>query len=600
MLRRFIIPLLALSFLLVAFSPVLAARRVEVEVILLVDTSDSMEDELSAVCDGLEGLVSDLARRGVTVHAVVLGVADTRACATDQVTTLVPDGRTEGTEDWGLAVADLARDYEWRANAVHMIVPLSDEGPLEGDPVDADDGRVVRLAIQAARASGVVVSPVLGTELNPEVEPLARQLAEGTDGGLFVTEKAAAEIADGLRELIREVAERARRADTMLEAIPEPEDVVFDGQVVSTNLVTAILTTLVVGMSAAILYDTLDANREGFSTSRLGRLWGVGSNLVGMVEGLFAPGEWSRFSIRSRRLLVALQLGFMLVLTTFFGLFMQPGLSPGSTHGLALWLGLLLALALITFVYEAVHGGMAARTDGEPTLRLRPGAPLTAFTSVLLSRLAGFLPGFFFGMVTISSATDLPTGRRVRIALAGLIAVAVVGSLLWFLVIPIGGLVNWITELDASSAWDEPVIAVLDALRGFFLLGFFIGLQMLLFELLPQPSNASGLLFRRHRLLWALPACGVLFVWLQFLLNPYGTATELLESGGLVLLLLASFFYSALALGVWILFALRMGEERAADVGYGQWTSVMAISLLVLWILGACFALVAFLVNLFD
>jgi hypothetical protein len=294
MVRRGVVVLLVVVISLMAVSPALGARRVEVEVVLLVDTSDSMSDELRALCGGLEGVVDELARRGISVEAVVLGIAETSACADRQVTRLIPSGGTRDDEDWGPAVADLARHYDWRTDTVRLIIPMSDEGSVAGDPLDGEDEQAIQVAIRAARANGVVVSPLLGSESSRELEPLARELAQQTDGRVFVSKDAAGDVTDGLQDLIRAAAEQTREPKTILEAIPTPADVILDEQVISTNLVLAILMTVVVGAASAVLNDTLQANAGGAADAGTRRMVArfragttcVGGVAVGTVSGL--------------------------------------------------------------------------------------------------------------------------------------------------------------------------------------------------------------------------------------------------------------------------------------------------------------------------
>jgi hypothetical protein len=606
MVRRGVVALLIVVISLLAASPALGARRVEVEVIVLVDTSDSMSDELRALCSGLEGVVEELARRGITVQVVVLGVAETSACADRQVTRLIPGGGTHAKEDWGPAVADLARHYEWGAEPVRLIIPMSDEGPLAGDPVDREDERAIQVAIGAARANEVVVSPLLGSESSRELESLARELAQQTDGRVFVSKDAASDLADGLQDLLRAAAEQAREPKTILEAIPTPADVILDGQVISTNLVLAILMTVVVGAASVVLEDTLRANQERFGATRLGQVTRAGGNLAQAAERLLAPGEWSRVSARGRRVLGVLQLGLFLVLTSLMGLFLQPGLGALTGEGLALWLGMLLALALLSLLYEGLQYWLALRAVGTPTLRLRPFALLATLASVALSRVVGFLPGYLYDRVTVcnvaseETGADLPPRRRARNVLIGLGVIAGVGLSLWILSYPASLLLDWVEGLDLPETAGDALTGIVRVVRAFFLLGFFLAWQTLLFELLPHPATGGGLVFRRSRLIWAVSAFVVLLVLLHTLVNPVGTSDELLESGGLVLLLLASMLYSALAVGVWLFFALRTGDELAPDWGEGQRTTVMAISLIAIWVLAACSGLVIFLVSLFS
>jgi cell division protein FtsL len=606
MVRRSIVVLLVVVISLMAVSPALGARRVEVEVVLVVDTSDSMSDELRALCGGLEGVVDELARRGISVEAAVLGIAETSVCADRQVTRLIPSGGTRDDEDWGPAVADLARHYEWRTDTVRLIIPMSDEGPVAGDPLDGEDEQAIQVAIRAARANGVVVSPLLGSESSRELEPLARELAQQTDGRVFVSKDAAGDVADGLQDLIRAAAEQIREPKTILEAIPTPADVILDGQLISTNLVLAILMTVVVGAASAVLNDTLQANQARFGASSLGRLTRAGGNLTQAAQRVLAPGEWSRVSARGRRVLGVLQLGLSLILTSLLGLFLQPGLSPLTGEGLALWFGMLLALALMSLLYEGLEYRLALRGVGMPTLRLRPFALVATLTSVALSRVVGFLPGYLYDRVTVCDVasgepeTALPTGRRVRNVLIGLGVIGGVGLSLWILSYPASLLLDWVEGLGLPQTVADVLTGIARVMRAFFLLGFFLAWQTLLFELLPHPATGGGLVFRRSRLIWAVSAFVVLLVLLHTLVNPLGTVDELLESGGLVLLLLASVLYSALAVGVWLFFALRTGDELAPDWGEGQWTTVMAISLIAIWVLAACSGLVMFVVNLFS
>jgi hypothetical protein len=599
-----VVLLIVLVSLLAAY-PVAAARRVKVDLILLVDTSDTMTDELEALCREIGAVVADLDRRGVTVNVEVLGVAETRACAGERVTRLFPEGRTDSREDWGVAVADLARHHEWRPDAVRLIIPLSDEGPLDGDPVDSADERAIRTAIEAARANDVTVSPVLGVDFNPEVEPLARDLAQKTDGRVFISRNPKDDLAGGLRELVLAIADRVRAATTVLEAIPTPLDIVFDGQVISTNLVLAILLTLVLGVASAVLGNLLGNAPITFDANRSGRLVAAAIKLGRAAERLLSPGEWSRLSGRPRRLLVALQLIFFLALMALLGLFLQPTPEPVSWRGLGLGLGLALALLLLNLIHDGGQYWLAQRTGETPTLRLRPAAPVAALVGVLLSRSVGFVPGYFYGRVAHCDLDAREPGettpaisRPVRIVLITLGAVGAAGLLFWVLTAPTSLLLDFVEGLKLPKIVDNILTGLLGAALGFFSLCFFLAWQMLLFELLPLFFTGGGLIYQRNRLLWAIIAFVILFVLLHTLVNPFGTIGELLESRGLILLLLAAFLYSALAVGVWLYLALRTGGSVTRDWNQGQRTTVMAISLLVLWGLGACAGLVILVMGL--
>ena len=623
MVRWRLVILLAVVISLLAAWPVAAARRVKVDVVLIIDTSASMSDELRALCRAVPDVVTDMDQRGIAVDATVLGVAETRACAAEQVTRLIPDGQTQDNEDWGLAVADVAKHYEWTPGAARLIIPMSDEGPLGGDPVREDDQGVIQTAIEAAGANNVMVSPLLGTEFNPEIEPLAQELAQETGGRVFVTSDPDDDLPQGLRDLVMGAAGQARAATTLLEAIPTPRDVLLKGPVIATNLVLAVLLTLVLSAASFILENTWGYHRAAVDAARP-RRWMAKVGSIGRTLGRYlSPGEWSSSSTSSRRLIAFAQLALFLILTALVGVFLQPNLNLVSWSGLGLWMGMFLALALVGVTYDVAQYWSARQAGAMPTLRLRPFAPLLTLASVVLSRIAGFVPGYFYGRLTVCAVSpgatkaDLPLRRRAQFVLAGMAAVGAVGLSCWILTIPTSLLLDWVAGLELAATLDDVLTGLLGVVQGLFSLVFFFAWQTLFFELWPFPSTGGGVIYRRNRLIWALILFVVLMVLLHALVNPFATAGELLESRGLVLLMLFSFLSAALAVGGWLYSALRPSDRMVAggpadlagratgqrsDEAWsqGQRVTVLAISLIVVWTLAACSGLVVLVARLFD
>lgn len=610
MVRRSVITLLVVIINLLAAWPAMAARQVEVDVILLVDTSASMDDELRALCRGIEDVVAELDERGVTANAVVLGITETRDCADERITRLIPEGQTQDKEDWGLAVADLARHYEWTPDVTRLVIPMSDEGPLGGDPVNEDDEEAIQEAVQAAQDNEVTVSPVMGTDFNSDVEPLARDLAKQTGGRVFISEEPDDDLLDGLRDLVLAAADQPHTAATLLQAIPTPRDVVLDGRVVGTNLVLAVLLTVVLGVASAVRENSWARRQTTGDGSTLGQLWARAADAGQAAEQWLSPVNWSRTPSRSRRLMAMVPWALLLVLLALLGVFLQPSLSPLSWQGLGLWLRMLLALALVSLVYEGGQYWLARRSGATPSLRVRPGALLATLFGVVLSRSAGFLPGYFYGRLTVCAApseeTEADLSRWWRqVALVGLALVGAVGLSMWGLTFVTSLLIDFIERITVVKALTDIAGGTVEALQGFLLLGFFVAWQTLFFELLPLQSTTGAVLYRRNRLIWAVIAFVVLFVLLHTLLNPSGTAGELLDSRGLILLLFSLFLYSALAVALWLYSTRRPAGEEATSLTresweQGQLTAVMAISLIVIWTLGACYGLVVLVVQWLD
>ena len=605
MIRKSVSILLLIVLLsLLTARAVTAASNQKVDAILLVDTSDSMNDELVILCEGIDDLINDLERRGITAHIIVVGIAETRACAERHVSQLLPEAQTHDKEDWGTAIVDLARYYGWTPDAVRLIVPLSDEGPLQGDPVNNDDKGVIQTAIRAARANHVIVSPALGTRYNPEIEPLARELAQETGGQVFVSQEPDQDLIEGLQNLVLDTTRHARTTTSLLDAIPTPREVLLDSDALLTNAVLAILLTLILGLATAILSNIIHANEATFAASRPGRALAALARLERRVRRMLLARPNSR-------LLFLLRIALLLLLMSFVGIFLQPGLGPLSWQGLALWVGLWLALALIHLIYGCSQSWLLGHGRVTPTAQLQPSSPLLALATVVLSRLFDFTPGYFYGQVIrytllveqtndpFADQTSHQTApqHRVKNILAALTVLAAVGLTLWILTAPTSLLRDGVANLELPQALDTLIGGLLGAIHGFFALCFFVAWQILFFELLPLPFTNGGRLYRRRSLIWAVPHALVLFVLLHTLVNPFGVGDQLLQSHGLLLLLFMAFLYSALAVGIWATVALRTGGRVAAEWNRSRRIPIMAIILIALWGIGFCAWLVRLLVN---
>ena len=186
----------------------------QVNVVFLMDTSGSMDDEFQALCNRIDRVVSDLQDQDITVQYEILGITQNKLCAADNVANRFPNAAADTPEDWGTAVADVAGNYPWREGYTRLVIPVSDEGPADGDPAEdpGADREIIDAAIRAAQAQQVIVSPVLGTFIseNPAnqtaIERLASDLAQATGGQLFSSTEPASDLAEGISSLIGSAA----------------------------------------------------------------------------------------------------------------------------------------------------------------------------------------------------------------------------------------------------------------------------------------------------------------------------------------------------------------------------------------------------------
>lgn len=175
------------------------------DIVFAIDTSGSMHDEFSELCSKIDDVVAGLQGRGITVRYRILGITSNYLCTDGYVTNLIPGATSDHSEDWGPATYDLSYGYDWAPGYVRLIIPMSDEGPENGngcyDP--GDDRDSITMAIAAAQANNVRVAPVIGSGYNACVETLAQDLAYGTGGTLFYSTDPSGDLADGIATIVQ-------------------------------------------------------------------------------------------------------------------------------------------------------------------------------------------------------------------------------------------------------------------------------------------------------------------------------------------------------------------------------------------------------------
>ena len=175
-----------------------------VDIVFVMDTSSSMNDEAAVICASISALATSIANQGIDLSADYLGISDNPGgsfgCLTDNVISLLgttvpgmppagtetlgdcPGGNEVASEDWARATSVVAGLYPWRSNALRIVVPISDEGAWCGDPTNNFDDLAVFHAIDVALANGVIVSPIVGTGGGSAVIQHAELLADATGG----------------------------------------------------------------------------------------------------------------------------------------------------------------------------------------------------------------------------------------------------------------------------------------------------------------------------------------------------------------------------------------------------------------------------------
>ncbi|MHC4695976.1 MAG: NHL repeat-containing protein [Planctomycetota bacterium] len=194
------------------------------DVVFVMDTSTSMNDEAGALCQSLDAIVAQLVATGLDVTPTLLGIANNPGgaygCLTDNVINLLgtavpgspppgleqlgscPGGNEVAHEDWGLATAVVAGGFPWATDAMRLIVPISDEGPWCGNPVTQMDADSIGHAIVVAQEENVIVSPITGTGSSGSVIALAQQIADATGGTQSSSSAPDQDIAEAIANLV--------------------------------------------------------------------------------------------------------------------------------------------------------------------------------------------------------------------------------------------------------------------------------------------------------------------------------------------------------------------------------------------------------------
>jgi hypothetical protein len=195
-----------------------------VELVFVMDTSTSMNDEGAALCGSTDAVIASLEAAGIDLLATTLGIWDTPGGAYSCLESTVPiefgttvpgspppgnetlgdcpGGNEVAQEDWGRAISVVAGNKPWLDGSLRLIVPLADEGPWCGNPVTAADQASIDHAVTVALANDVIVSPITGTGSSGSVIALAQQIAGATGGIHFGSTTPAGDIADAIRNLV--------------------------------------------------------------------------------------------------------------------------------------------------------------------------------------------------------------------------------------------------------------------------------------------------------------------------------------------------------------------------------------------------------------
>ncbi|MFQ5459155.1 MAG: hypothetical protein ACE5EL_00010 [Anaerolineae bacterium] len=180
-----------------------------VDLVFVLDTSPAMSRWLGGACSTIKDTLAAFSQGGFDTRSRVLGVTQPAECADSSVRAVIPNSAADHPADWGVAVGELSLQYPWRPGATRIIVPVSNQGPEDGDPVEdpGADRDTVNAAIGAALRGRVAIAPMLvlaglGPQPEPPELPLAYELAKATGGQVLAWHDAKEPVAAQILRLV--------------------------------------------------------------------------------------------------------------------------------------------------------------------------------------------------------------------------------------------------------------------------------------------------------------------------------------------------------------------------------------------------------------
>jgi len=340
-----------------------------------------------------------------------------------------------------------------------------------------------------------------------------------------------------------------------VNSVPLPTEVSRDPGVIGTNAAMALFFALLFGFTSTVFNSTLKENYACVSgwcqpivkLFRPIRQALLGSSESGAEEPAAKPGVLHAIAdkIPLRRFWQPVTI--VLISAVVYG-FLDPAFGF-STQGLGLVLSLAIAIAVTTFGYEGLQALLSSRRCGvKANLRLFPAAIAIAIVCVLISRVMAFHPGYVFGIVggmafaTAAEPDRKSYGRLVLVSAAVLLAVSLVA---WFAAIPVTAAV----EKSGGFA----LTTMQSALVGVFVMG----LEALLFGLLPIGFMDGEKVMRWSKIAWVFAFGTVAFAFWHVLLNKNSKYLDSLGQRNVQMMFVLLAVYGLMTLAMYLFFRSR-------------------------------------------
>ncbi|HUV16216.1 MAG TPA: hypothetical protein VMW28_06615, partial [Pelolinea sp.] len=321
-----------------------------------------------------------------------------------------------------------------------------------------------------------------------------------------------------------------------LPDIVAPAQVSTDPAVAGTNLGLALFAAVFFGFTSTIFNNILKNNGQDISRF-FTRIFPY------RMKGAFIPVKKKESDQASYSGWGVIVLWFVIILiTAIVESFLDPRVGFLGIERIRIILTLLLA-GLIISGLEWASDRYAHQKLARSILiswKVQWTGLFFAVGCVLISRWMNFTPGYLYGILGVIYLLPKISGREKSGKRAAIVQAAIF----------LGGLFFWGTShvLPDALRWLEPV----------FLTIFLIGLQGVLFELIPMDFFDGGDLWKWNKSLWLLFFSVVFFCFFHVMLNPNASDIQALQQNGVKTLLLVMGIFGFLTFLLWFAFKFQV------------------------------------------
>ena len=335
---------------------------------------------------------------------------------------------------------------------------------------------------------------------------------------------------------------------SFVDSIPLVGDLSTNPKVIGTNLLFALLLVLMFYIAATLFNSAL---RENYAA--------IEGWMARPFKRLAKPKGDSEDPARKNNTGKLLLEGFLAVLVTaLLYCFLDPYFTHGMS-GLLLFAAMTIAIGIVTFFYEGVQILLSKYRFGVPAkFKLHPIALVLGLVFVLISRAVHFHPGLIFGFVgacvPLLATRHLDTRKHGILILVSTVTLTIACILTFLLRTPLH---------DAMAGHESVGWSLLDMILAAI---FIIGLEGLVFTLIPLMFVDGERLVKWHKWIWITVFTIVVFLFYYIIINKDGEIVDAMGDIKVQMMFVITGVFLVLSIGVWLFLGMR--HKRKAESGH--------------------------------